>query len=131
MADQLGLLDYRPRPALSGLLAHELWPSLRPHLRVEHLGKHRRLELASTCPADLRGLALQVVVPCAACGASINPLSRRAPSGRGEDVGHVYLSVACPLEVRIGCSRGRAAKVATDAIARALEAANDNPGGTK
>lgn len=71
-------------------------------------GKHSRLELRG--PYGVQVKAAQFVVHCVSCGASIHPFRVRK-GGR-----QAFLAVTCPLNERIGCSRGRAASNAYDAI---------------
>lgn len=96
------------------LLAHVLWPSLKPHVVVEECKDGRaRLELNNSLSRTLLTDALRMCVCCVACGADIHPVrSRKRPGNkRSKVVGHgLYLAVACPLPKRIGCSRGKEAR---------------------
>lgn len=106
---QLDLLAAPP----SSILAHPRWPEIRQWARVERGPRgHLRFELKHPPPAELPWL-LRVQVRCVACGDPIHPVrSRMAPGNkRSENLGHgLFLCVSCPLSVRVGCSRGKAAR---------------------
>lgn len=123
---QFDFLEYLARPTpprvdstTTALLAHPLWPSLRPYVVVQRTARHTRLELRGL-PPDLAARALAMVVPCCACGAAVHPVRQRvAPGARARtSVAGLYLAVTCELHVRMGCARGRAAKDAYSAIRR-------------
>jgi hypothetical protein len=86
-------------------------------------GQHCRIELGPSTPWHIQQQALTITAPCPACGRAIYPFRRRkARSGRLIASGTVYLSVSCPISVSIKCSRGGAARLATDAIERLIAA---------
>jgi len=102
---------------------HPLWPELQPYVKDEPApdAKGRksrvRLELVGL-PDHLARKALKMEVACVSCGQPIFPIrARRGAPKRGEEEHapgipkHLYIAVACPLQVSIGCSRGRAASV--------------------
>lgn len=112
------------------LTSHALWPLLLPFVSVEDCshedGKRFRLELRRL-PTALLDAALSMQVGCVACGQLIHPIRNRKPpkNRRSESVGQgLYLAVACPLAVSIGCSRGHAS---SDEYLR-IRAAVDAPG---
>ncbi len=99
------------------LTEHKLWPEIQPFVQIQiyardggHKNPRVRIEFAPM-PSKLRKQALSMEVDCCACGKPIHPVRFRAPAKRGKDVAqHLYCAVACPLDVCIGCSRGRAAR---------------------
>lgn len=105
------------------LLEHPRWPELARWLRVQPAEPGRvRLELKAV-PADAASWLLALLVGCCACARLIHPVRQRRHPGNKRDakVGHsYYLSVACPLSVSVGCSRGPEAKAAYVAIQEAL-----------
>jgi hypothetical protein len=100
----------------------EAFTAFLPHLKAVaacdvRAGKHARLELANSAPWPLAVEALGYRAPCVACGRVISPFRARATTPkRGRGIGTVYLAVACKLQDRIGCSRGREASAAYDEI---------------
>lgn len=110
-----GTLERRGSVAKSGFQAHPLWPRLREYFRVEVYdrdGSARRPRIrieVNTPRGALLGEALAATMPCVACGKSIHPIRLRETGGRGHS-GHLYYAACCPLEVRVGCSRGAAAR---------------------
>lgn len=70
-----------------------------PRIRIEFLGLPERL---------MREL-VGVTMPCVACERPNFPLRRR--EGDAWDMGRLYYAPACPIAVRMGCSRGRAAEL--------------------
>ena len=101
---------------------HPLFPKLVPFLKIEKYARdggtnkpRRRLEIrTSDMPMKLQRQMLEMKVACVRCGAAIHPFRPRlrGSSNRTELPRCVYLAVACPLDVNIGCSRGKAAKQA-------------------
>jgi hypothetical protein len=97
-----------------------------PYLRTSwahdtRQGKHARLELLPSTPWVLQAKALQFTGSCAKCGRRINPFrSRAAERQRGRGGQGVYLATSCRLNDNIGCSRGREAAIAYDAIERLI-----------
>jgi hypothetical protein len=98
---------------------HPLFAQVVPYLIIEKVKPdgdvrpRRRIELRGM-PEDLTRRAIRATVKCAHCGLPIFPFRPRT-KGDGERVEiprHVYVAVACPLDVSIGCSRGKAAKQA-------------------
>lgn len=118
-------------PLVSSLLAHACWPHLRKCISVEAGSllatgrKHRRLELHTDRFSDSQiAKVLGVSIGCAACGKQISPFRqrRRGRAGRSERPSRLFLALTCPLDQSIGCSRGRAATDAYEAVIRALQA---------
>lgn len=94
-------------------LQHSLWPLLAPFIVVQYASREMvgrfRLEL-SLLPNELRVQALAMKAACADCGRPMSPVRARKPPGNRrapENPGHLYVALACPLETRIGCSRGK------------------------
>lgn len=122
---------------LEELLHAPLFDQLGPHIRLELYGRdggprkvRRRIELR-TGPLDAATLqqALTVECECVHCGAPIHPFRTRAKLGdRVEDrQRHVYMAVACPLNVSVGCSRGAASRNAYLAIRQRVELLQSQP----
>lgn len=70
-----------------------------PRIRIEFLDVPERL---------MREL-VTVTMPCVACERPNFPLRRR--DGDAWDMGRLYYAPACPITVRMACSRGRAAEL--------------------
>lgn len=95
---------------------HPLWPQIREYVRIEIYSrdgiKHprMRIEFKSGMPHRLRSRLLAATMPCVACGSRIHfARTRAAKTKRGTPHQHLYYAVTCPLDVNIGCSRGKAA----------------------
>lgn len=99
------------------VLDHPLWSKLAPYVRKESYNRdgsardpRNRFEL-KTMPEKLDARALRMEVRCCKCGATIHPIrARKDGKARMEVARHRYLSVSCPLNVNISCSRSKAAK---------------------
>ena len=109
------------------LSQHPFLATIAPYMRVERYvreGSKRtprpRLELTAAAPTSLLQQALALQTECPHCGAVINPFRTRTKGTGRANPRHVYVAVACPLQVSIGCSRGTAAHDETNAIAEAL-----------
>jgi hypothetical protein len=118
------------RPLAATLMMNPCWPHVAPLLSVESgtalaSGRaHRRIEIDVSKLSDRQlAMVLGVRVACAACGATICPFRRRfgASAGRAARPGRLYTTVACPLDVSLGCARGKAASEATEALAAAIQ----------
>ena len=80
-------------------------------------GKSPRFDLKSGTPFTVLSKALAFQGTCADCGAKIRPFrSRVSEAKRGPAQHNVYLAATCPLDVRIGCSRGKRASAAYQEI---------------
>lgn len=103
--------------AIRSIIDHPIWDELAPYVRKEKYDRdgsarkpRNRFELAKVPPELLRR-ALAVRIGCCRCGKPISPIRARQGEGdRMELPRHLYLAVACPLDVNIGCSRGRDSK---------------------
>ena len=91
----------------SPLLAHEIWPRLKPYLFVipyDKQGGHEdprvRIEFRDL-PDHLSFHAQHLPMPCVTCKRPCFPLRRR--EGDGHD--RLYYAPACPVGVRAACSR--------------------------
>jgi hypothetical protein len=123
------------RPLVAGPHALPELAVLGPHLRRElydrdggHADPRRRFELDLPSDSPLVAVALSCRCACAACGAAIHPFRQRKKSGKPaarprRAVGErLYVAVACPLDVSVGCSRGDAAADAYVDLEQALVA---------
>jgi hypothetical protein len=104
------------------LTEHPRWPDLLPYIRLEvydrdggHTHPRHRLEV-QTPPAALAKDLLTIVVDCAGCGTPMHPVRQRQAG-----TVHLYLAVACPLSVMLGCARSRAAAEAYEQIVAAVK----------
>lgn len=70
-----------------------------PRIRIEFLH----------LPESLMRELVRYEMPCVACERPNHPLRRR--EGDAWDMGRLYYAPACPIAVRIACSRGRAAEL--------------------
>lgn len=106
---------------------HRLWPDVRPYIKIEKYTREGgtknariRIELKGSTPTSVKARALRTTMPCVACGKKIHPFRKRsAPSKRSES-GHVYYAATCPLDINLGCSRGKAAREEYNHIGRIL-----------
>jgi|SRR5262245_7810358 len=104
-----------------------LWPAIHPLVRIQRYdrdGGHRhprhRIEVADPRDSRLRVALLALEVPCCACGRTMHPIRERRG---GSPTRHtLYVAVACPLPVRVGCARGEAAHLEYERIIAAVEA---------
>lgn len=125
--------DRHTRPLSAGPHALPELALLGSHIRRElydrdggHVDPRRRFELDLPAGSALLDLALSCRCACAACGAAIRPFRQRKKSGKPavrsrRSVGErLYVAVACPLDVSVGCSRGDAAADAYVALEEAL-----------
>jgi len=94
------------------ILQHEIWPVLRPFVHIEIYGRDGgpqkprwRIEVKRPQSGIVLRQLLGARMPCVACGVSISPVRERAG-----DWGALYFAPTCPLEVRFGCARGKAAR---------------------
>lgn len=104
------------------LLEHASWGDVAPYVEAtayDRDGGHEhprwRLELRADAPPEVREQALDVEAECAACGRPHRPFRERQG-------GSIYLAVACPLSVSLGCARSGLAAAAYVAIRDALNA---------
>lgn len=101
---------------------------IAPHLKIEKYGRdgthkpRRRMEILPTAsPALIRKLLVQKI-SCCACAQDIHPFrARKAPTERVQIPRHLYVAVACPLDVNVGCSRGNLASDAYLSLEAAYE----------
>jgi len=116
------------------IMKHPEWPVIRGYLRIEyydrdggHAHPRHRIEVRSSIPSQLREKFLKLTCDCVACAAPIHPIRNRIKGGRATHAGHLYLAVACPLDVKIGCSRGNAANAEYDRIVHEVETHTEKP----
>lgn len=77
----------------------------------------RRFEILPSATARVQQYALGIVVPCVHCGRPIHPFrSRTKAMARGGPAGGIFLAATCRQEDSMGCSRGKAASRAMDAL---------------
>jgi hypothetical protein len=100
------------------VLKHKMWRSLKPFIVLEPDGTRNRIEFAPM-PTSLRRSALRCSMKCVACGRRIRFVRSRTPGGR-KPSHNLYFAPTCPLNVRIGCSRGTAARNEYKAVAWAV-----------
>jgi len=88
---------------------HPLWPELRLYFRLEiydrdggHKHPRYRIEVRDL-PPELAGIAIGIYADCVACGRMIHPIRERKGAG-------MYYAPTCPLDVDVGCARGKAAR---------------------
>lgn len=121
----------RPLPASVPALPE--FPMLGIYIRRElydrdggHADPRRRFEMELCAGSPLTDLALGLRCACASCGAPIHPFRRRkqpaatAARRRKPASERLYVAVACPLHVSVGCSRGDAAAEAYVELEEAL-----------
>lgn len=70
-----------------------------PRIRIEFLG----------LPEPFMRELVTIEMPCVSCERPNHPLRRR--EGDAWDMGRLYYAPACPIVVRMACSRGRAAEL--------------------
>jgi hypothetical protein len=116
----------------TSVVDHPLFPQIAQLYRVEeyardggHKNPRKRLELKTTHakPKLIRDM-LDMQVACVRCGEPIHPFRARVKgsSDRTELPRHIYCAVSCPLDVDIGCSRGKAARDEYIKIVKAIDA---------
>jgi hypothetical protein len=109
-----------------------IYAAFAPHI---HVGQKGRIELKTrNMPPALLSEALALECRCARCPRVIHPFrARKANATRAaKSTGAYFVSVCCPLDVEIGCSRSpeaTAAKARLIAEITALQA-TPSPGGT-
>lgn len=119
------------------LLHSELFRRLAPSIKLEEYGRdggpfrvRRRIELRTKelDPQVLRE-ALHTQCQCVRCRAPIHPFRPRLKGvgDRVELARHVYVAVACPLDVNVGCSRGKQSRDAYVQTQRVVEALQSRP----
>jgi len=102
---------------ISSITKHPIWLSLWPMIRDEEYNRdgsavrpRLRYEIDSEVSVAFAKRLLRVRVKCAHCGKPIHPIrARKGKGNRMEVPRHLYIAVACPLNVSVGCSRSRAA----------------------
>lgn len=115
---------------LGGLMTHPTWALVARSVVIEAGSllatgrKHRRLELpVAEFSNEQVAAVLAMRVPCAACGSLMQPFRTRQgkSAGRAERPGRLFLALTCPLDQRVGCSRGAAATAAYERVIRHVE----------
>lgn len=108
--------------------AHSLWPEIRREVKVElyapdggHKNPRFRLEFNKGIPWATKRRWMAITVACIECGREIHPVRARRNCGEVERTGCLYIAAACPLDVRLGCSRGSAVHEEYLAIRRDCE----------
>lgn len=106
------------------IFEHPHWPTLLPHLYIDQgkkqnpvNGPRHRIQVRKTAPE----LVFAIEVNCPACGALMH-------SVRQSKRGFWAFNVACPLKVRVECSRSPAAHALANAVREAMGAAPLPPG---
>lgn len=97
------------------LVFEPIWEEISTHLHVVECapdGGHEdpriRIEFLGLSERQMREL-VRLEMPCVHCERPNHPLRRR--EGDAWDMGRLYYAPACPITVRIACSRGRAAEL--------------------
>lgn len=95
-------------------IIHEpIWPRLEPYLHVVQCAKDGGLDEPRIrieflhLPERLAREVVMYLMPCVHCQRPNHPLRRR----EGDDWDRLYYAPACPLAIRVACSRGRAAEL--------------------
>ena len=92
-------------------------------------GNSPRFDLKSSIPLPLLANALTFKGSCTNCGTKINVFRTRSTEAKRGSGGHaIYLAATCPLDVRIGCSRGKKVSVAYQEIWDLVKAAQPREG---
>ena len=116
----------------TSILKHPLWPEIRPFVVIQFVpqdekAKHKRprfrIEIKKV-PMELAVKALNIEIPCPSCKNPYHPIrARKAPAKRGDPPAKgLYYASGCPLNVRMGCSRGMTASLTYDAIHTDIQA---------
>lgn len=107
---------------MEGLVGTKFFGVIKRFIKIETRKSAQpgnRIELESWTPAPVVREALAFEMPCVACGAPIHPFRQR-----GDENGNLFYAATCPLAVRIGCSRGQAAR---DEYRRVVAAVGEQP----
>jgi hypothetical protein len=112
------------------IVDHPAWQRFGGYFRVEVYDRdgghyHPRVRLEVDVPPALHRAAMEVRVPCVACGAAIAPFRTR----QSTRVSKVYYAPTCPLSVNVGCSRGSAARDEYTRVRKALGVLLPDEGG--
>lgn len=99
------------------ILTHPIFKDLEIYFDIQIYDKDGsttdpriRIELMEL-PTDLHKKAVETIMPCVACGREMHPIRERAgKSGRGHSAQNLYYAATCPLEVNMGCARGKKAR---------------------
>ena len=109
------------------ILQHPLFMAIAQFVKVEvydrdggHSHPRFRFEWQKGVPTDIGRAALEIECACAKCGATIRPFRLRKKNEETDGLGHIYLAVTCPLDVRKGCARSKVAADTYTAIAALL-----------
>jgi hypothetical protein len=92
-----------------------IWDRLREYLHIVECAADGGLTEARIrieflgLPESLMHELVKVEMPCVSCERPNHPLRRR--EGDAWDQGRLYYAPACPITVRMSCSRGRAAEL--------------------
>lgn len=92
-----------------------VWEKIAPNLLVDIYSRERgvrepRIRIGFVdLPESLSREIVMLVMPCVCCERPIHPLRKRLTDTW--DGGRIYYAPTCPLTVRIGCSRSRAAEL--------------------
>jgi len=114
----------RPR-RITPLLEHPLFALIAPWIRIEDympdggpVNPRHRLEMNAPADPAFRRCVLELVVLCDVCDDVIHPIRSSPFRGRR---GRLYITVTCPINVKIACSRMRPT-TAYDQIVAAVRA---------
>lgn len=86
-------------------IIHEpIWAKLEPYLHLVEHGDQVRIDFLDV-PEHLAHQLVMITMPCVNCRRPNHPLRRR----EGDEWTRLFYAPTCPLRVRMGCSRSRAA----------------------
>lgn len=93
------------------LLNSQCFPLLRPYISIEEYsrdGGHEnpRFRIELRAPVPVMRDALNLRLPCVACGQPMYPFRMRSGSRLKDNAAGIYYAAACPLATNISCSRG-------------------------
>ena len=107
------------------ILDHARWDKIQPYIKLQAYNREGgqsnpriRIELMNSTPDHTKRVALNLTMPCVACGNKIHPFRLREAAGN--KVFGIYFAPTCALNVNIGCSRGIATRNEYVAVQKAI-----------
>jgi len=114
------------------LLEHPLFALIAPWIRIEDympdggpVRPRHRLEMNAPSDPAFRKCVLDLVVLCDVCDDLIHPIRSSPWHGRKR----LYITVTCPLDVKIACSRARPTTAYDQIVAAVRALRQDQPSG--
>ena len=99
-----------------------LLPYVYVHKTMKEDGKPVYNVAVGGAPSVLLKILSHWTAPCVHCGELMHPLRfRGVHSDPRTALAGPYLAVACPISVKMGCTRGKAARNAIDEIVRLVD----------